>query len=198
MEATQVQVRPLPTHSILKVAGVSYRQDVVRTVVEADRVLIEHDPTNPYDAFACKVLTADGRQLGFIPTNQAHRLAGATPGGVWSGRIENVYRNDTWGLRLSLGELIERRSTDMGQRIGGLSHRSDGLVMTDEGAVAVLDVSEDPAADQPEEDTPPVPVYAKSGRALGTLLEVVGSRVRVLTEAGTKALYPAAVVRFDS
>lgn len=194
MTTTATAVRPLPLNTIVKVSGVSFRQDVVRTLVEYDEVRVRHDRDNQYDEHACVVQTLDGRHIGFVPKELAARLAVPNPGGVWRARIEELLRNDTWGVRLRIGPLVSREPSDAGLRpqAAGLRHRGDGVVTADSGAVALA----------PAEITEPDPeprvtgrVFAKSGRLLGDLIQVEGKRVHVRTVNGAQATYPATVVQ---
>lgn len=200
---TSTPVRTLPLNTIFPVRGTSHRQDNVHTVVEYDEIRIRHDTINAHDPNACSVETLAGVQLGFVPRELAARLAVPHPGGRWRARVEEVFRKETWGLRVRLGPLIEDGVHERaGEREPGLRHAGDGVLETEDGAVTpepvdtVADAEEGaqtPAGDAavPAE---PVPVFAKTGRRLGDLLELDGTRVIVATAAGRTA-YPAAVVR---
>ena len=181
-------VRPLPPNTVVSIAGVSFRQDVVRTVVEHDEVRIRHDHTNEYDPHACAVTTLDGRQLGFIPQALAPRLSLPHPAGVWRARVEEVLRGETWGLRVLVGPLVENVGRDV-----GLRHRGDGLVESPTGEVSLMH-PETPEVAADGQCGDPKRVFARSGRLLGSLIAVDGSRVRVHTARGTTATYPLAVV----
>lgn len=191
---TTAPVRPLPLNTIVKVAGVSFRQEAVRQVVELDEVRIRHDQLNEFDANACAVVTLDGVQLGFIPQDLAVRLAVPHPGGVWRAKIEEVLRNETWGLRVKIGPLVTEGRLDAGARAGGLRHRGAGTIEAPNGAVAVTPVTEATAA-AGERSAPQGQVYAKSGRHLGRLVAAEGAKVVVHTLNGGTATYPAAVVQ---
>lgn len=195
MTKKRLKIRPLPLNTILKVNGVSFHQAAVRTVVEYDEVRITHIRDHPYDPYACAVTTMDGRLLGFIPRDLNARLAVPHPGGVWRGKIETVYRNKTWGLRVRVCELLSQGPQDYGATRPGLRHRSDGVIEAEHGVVAVtpVEVDEDSVAVE-ENDEEVVQVVARSGRLLGELLQRDGNTVRVLTEAGRVAHYPLAVV----
>lgn len=186
---TTSELRPLPRNTIVMVAGVSFRQEAVRRVVEYDAVLIRHDQDNQHDANACEVVTVDGQMLGYVPRNLTARLAGVTPGGVWRGQVEEVLRGDTTGLRVRLGDLVTAGLADAGARSGGLRHRGDGTVESPDGTVQLA-----PATEPEPAPAPAAHVYAKSGRLLGELLGYEGSRVHVLNAQSVKATYPAAVV----
>lgn len=193
MTTTALAARPLPINSILKVTGVSFRQDAVRKVVELDEVRIVHDQDNQFDAYACEVRTLDGEALGFVPKELAVRLAGPQPGGIWRARIEEVLRNDTWGLRVRVGPLCSVGNPDAGARVAGLRHRGDGTVEAPNGTVALASVDVPQAVAAPS-----ATVYARSGRLLGTLLNGDADRVHVSTPAGAKATYPRSIVEIRS
>lgn len=182
--------RPLPRNSIVKVSGVSFRQDAVRTVVEGDELRVRHDLGNQHDPHACRVETMSGQVLGFVPAEQAPRLSHGHPGGVWRAHVVDVLRKETWGLRVRVEDLVREGIGDVGQDAPGLRHAGDGTVQTDNGSVAVVD----PAPAEPEPEPRPK-VFARSGRLLGELLSRENGRVVVLNRAGLEATYPESVVR---
>jgi len=184
-------IRPLPPNSIVMVAGVSFRQEAVRTVVEGDEVRVRHDVTNRHDPNACEVVTLDGAALGFVPRDLAPRLSTNHPGGVWAGRVVEVLRNDTWGLRVQIGRLLEEGLPDVGRTAPGLRHLGPGVVEAPGGALAVADPTPEPVA---VPDKRPI-VVARSGRTLGELLARTGGKVVVRNLAGAEATYPEAIVR---
>lgn len=192
VHAMSAPVRPLPPNAIVKVSGVSFRQDAVKTVVEGDEVRVRHDQENQFDAHACSVITRSGEQLGFVPAELAARLAVPHPGGVWRARVVEVLRNDTWGLRIQIGPLVAAGLRDPGATAPGLRHRGDGTIEAPNGAVAVAEPVDAPAVvatcARPK-------VHARSGRLLGELVSRDGGRVHVRTQTGLDATYPAAVVR---
>lgn len=53
----------------LKAAGVTHdgRQEVIKGLKTGEEVILQPDPTNPYDNHAVKILTTEGKSLGFIP-----------------------------------------------------------------------------------------------------------------------------------
>lgn len=67
-----------------KVAGVTFegRQDVVRSLVPGDPLLLRREPDNPHDPHAVKVLTGSGAQVGFLSARVAARLAPSMDTGV--------------------------------------------------------------------------------------------------------------------
>ncbi len=66
-----------------KVVGVSRsnedgtsRQDIIRSSVqELDSLILEREPTNPYDSQAVKVMTTDHRQIGYLSREVAGRVS---------------------------------------------------------------------------------------------------------------------------
>ena len=179
----------------------------MRTTVEGDEVRVRHDTLNPHDPNACVVETLTGEQLGFVPKELALRLALPHPGGRWRARIVEVFRRETWGLRLQLGPLtVEGVRERAGAQEPGFRHRDDGVA---EGDGVVVATMPDPASAASALATDGsgaatalaqaaatrTPVYAKSGRQLGLLVERTEKHVTVLTAAGSRTVYPAAVVR---
>lgn len=194
--------RPLPTGAIIKVAGVTHRQDVVRTVKVGDPVTIYHDPTNGADENACAITTADGQLLGYVPRagGLAERLAVPAPNGRWSGHIDEVLTGDIWGLRVKLGPFVETTTPSRaGDRVTG--RRGSGGFADDDGTPLPDDESptDEPSTDEapagPSTEGPDRLVHARSGRLLGVLIAVEGGKVRVRNAAGVELTYPAAVVR---
>lgn len=61
----------IPT--VFKVSGVSFCKTVVETLQEAQVLTLEKDPDNKYDCNAVKIITLDGKMVGFVPKqfNQA-------------------------------------------------------------------------------------------------------------------------------
>ena len=65
-----------------KVVGVSKnnadgssRQEIIHSEVrEEDKLSLEAEPTNPYDANAVKVLSRHGRQIGYLSRDMAEKV----------------------------------------------------------------------------------------------------------------------------
>lgn len=54
-----------------KVAGVSYRQDVVNKLKMGDSIVLRKDDANIHDKFAVQVVTSSGEQIGFVEKERA-------------------------------------------------------------------------------------------------------------------------------
>jgi len=67
-----------------KVAGVTFdgRQDVVRALRAGDALVLQREPANPADPHAIRVLTSDGRQVGYLSARIAARLAPSIDAGT--------------------------------------------------------------------------------------------------------------------
>lgn len=175
-------VRPLPRNTIIPVAGVSFRQNVVMTLTEGDPVRVEHDTGNEHDSHACAIYTDTGTHIGYVPKSLAYRLSALRPGGTWRGSITEVLRGETWGVRVRLDGTTASTPP-------ALTHRRDDVVEHANGTVALtVDV---------EQGGPPAckQVFAKSGRLLGTLDSSRDGRVTVVTSQGRKAVFPEKIVR---
>lgn len=206
--------RPIPVDTVLPVVGVSHRQDGVRHVVEGDRLRLSHERTNTHDPNALAVHhVPSGELLGYLPRDLAARLTRRTPGGVWQGLVVEVFRSETWGLRLRLGPLVssDPARPDVGAHAPGLRHTDDGVVELDGVVIPAGSTPSDSAADEDDlEDLDPAPatseaesegadavvlVFAKSGRPLGEWVGDEDGKVVVRTASGACARYPLAVVR---
>ena len=56
----------------------SSRQEVIKNeVAEDDPIRLEHEPNNPYDEHAIKVLTESGKQIGYLSKDVAPRIRSA-------------------------------------------------------------------------------------------------------------------------
>lgn len=71
--------RPGDSHKPVSVpvAGVDYkkRQSVVKNLRANEQVYLRREPYNPYDSFAIRVETGEGRQIGYIPKDVARAIA---------------------------------------------------------------------------------------------------------------------------
>jgi hypothetical protein len=190
---TTAPPRRLPRNTVLPVAGVSFRQQDVRSMHVGDDVILRHDTANTRDPTAVTVESSDGRLLGYVPkaSDLNVRLAGAQPGGVWSAVVIEVLDRETCGLRIKLGELIGQSDPRFAASLPGLRHRDDGFPDPTSPPPTSLDQGE-AAPEAPHERL----VRTRTGRVLGKLAEVSGTRVRVTTREGVVA-YPAAVVVID-
>jgi single-stranded-DNA-specific exonuclease len=73
MYTMDVSTRSIET----RVVGVTYenRQAVVALLTEGERLSLIHDPRNPWDSNAVKVVRWDGQQVGFLERGLAAIMA---------------------------------------------------------------------------------------------------------------------------
>lgn len=89
----------LPLVSAIR--GVSFNQDSVSLARPGDRALVEHDPANPYDANACRVLV-NGELVGHLPAGLALRMVSG-PDRAWDGEVDEVITgNHPTALRIRI------------------------------------------------------------------------------------------------
>lgn len=147
---------------VCPVAGVSFRQDEVSRIRPGHRVLVERDPDNAHDPYACKI-SCRGSLLGYVPKAVARRLCEG-PLSSWYGTVTEVLKGEELtGLRVRI--------------VGGLPPAEEPVL-------------EDEAATRPV-------VYARSGRRLGILVDTLGDKVLVRTDAGSQVPYPRDLVSCD-
>lgn len=147
----------MPMPFVCPVAGISQYQEQALGVHPGDPVTVLHEPDNPYDANACKVLAGTGL-LGYVPAALAARLVAG--GSRWEGEVDQV---------LSGGECV-------GVRIRVLSVTQDDTQTKEHPCTDEL-----PALAEASPSVPPgggpsaltTLVRARSGRVLG---EWVSSR----------------------
>lgn len=188
-------------------------------LVEGQRLEIRHDPDNEYDANACAV-HSDLGMIGHLPAELAARLV-AGGDGPWLGRVEQVLRGETWGVRVEVrGPVAEiQASTDSPSSEDTPAQPApsgDGPSPADLEAALEADMAAyraDPTS-APVDEVDDVAVgdldrtgggvavltqrvHARSGRCLGTFVRRDDTRVVVRTAAGAEVAYPAAVVRVD-
>jgi hypothetical protein len=160
-------VNPLPPHkTILTIAGVSYRQDVVRQVEAGQQLRLIADPTNARDPHAIAVVAGADTLLGFVRATMTERLhvTGAT---VWHAEIAEVLHGDTIGLRVRyLGPSDE--------------------IANAPGAVPRTAPDPPPAPDART-------VRTRAGRELGMYAGTDGTRTLVRIASGAVVPYPSAV-----
>lgn len=99
----------------LKIAGVSHanpdgssRQTLVAALTVGDALHLERDPDNPFDSNAVKVCDTAGRQLGFVPKEQAAGLsARLARGELLVARVITLVggRDRLHGCRFTVGEV---------------------------------------------------------------------------------------------
>ena len=169
----------LPTPVIIPVAGVSFRQGVVRSMAEGQFVILKRDRENEFDENAVALYTLDGDHIGFVPRNVAERL---TRDDVerWGGEVDQVLPGKTWGLRV--------RVTHSNVPDYPVKPKHTSFI---EPRPAELEPEElpDGAADAPV-------VFSKSGRQLGVAVDYdpTSKVVKVNAAGGSSRLYPAGVV----
>lgn len=169
--------------AIIAVAGVSFRQAELRSVVEGDVVTLIADDDNPHDQNAVTVVAPDGSVLGFVPRQLAPRLR-ATGASTWPAKVREVLRHDTWGLRIEVFPAGTQ-----------LSSPRDLL------AAATARGARPAAMGDPQPETPIVEatarrrsvVVAPSGRVLGAFVRDDGDRV-VVVKDGVEVSFPRSSV----
>lgn len=203
--------RRLLLPATMPVAGISIRQDVVGLAAVGEPVSIVREHDNPHDSNACAVLLADGTHVGYVPAAVAKRLV-LHETDRWVGQVAEVLTSHkTWGLRITIegsaaeltagagaavavGSLRDGRggvpsSGNSGFRSGG-SEQSSRTV--GERRVGRGEASHRCGCGRDVKQ--PVEVVARSGRALGVLVEVRGDMV-VAEQDGVTATYPMAAVQ---
>lgn len=165
-------VTPMKVPCVFPVAGVSHHQTDVWICQPGDPILVEADPTNPYDEDAYVILASDRRLLGYLHRANATYVK-RTGVARWAGEIDSTpTRNGTRGLRI---------------RITGPADQTDPLTAAPDDPAGCAQGAKSPAG--PE-------VFARSGRRLGTYAGQDGTTVLVLADGATlPARYPAALVR---
>jgi len=161
--------------AIVKVVGVSFHVEEVSKVVVGQEVRIYHDPLNAYDSNACVVETRGGAQLGHIPAAIARRLVTERHERAWAGRVAEIFTGEHLGITIRI---------ESGEPAIELSVRppiAEGV--TEEFSALVI---------QSEQR---VPVTAKSGRTLGTLVRLDNGRVVVANSEGVEFGYPQELVK---
>ena len=75
-----------------KIAGSSFRQDVIKTLTVGDQLVIEREPSNEHDANAVKIMTVDGLQVGYLNKDLAAHIAPALDAGfiTYTGEVTQV------------------------------------------------------------------------------------------------------------
>lgn len=168
----------LDTPVIMPVAGVSFRQGVVRSLTEGSRVILKRDRDNEFDENAIAFYTLDGDHIGFAPKAVAARLASADSE-RWGGEVESVLRGETWGLRVRVTHSNVRDYPAKPKHTSFIEPRP-------------VDIADE---DMPEGADGPV-VFSKSGRQLGLAVdyEEGAKNIKVVADDGSHRLFPATVV----
>jgi len=142
----------LPLVSAIR--GVSFNQDSVSLARPGDRALIEHDPVNPYDANACRVLV-NGELVGHLPAGLALRMVSG-PDRAWDGEVDEVITgNHPTALRIrittarqsaaqpvvqpTVSAAVERQAAvaRSGRQLGMLAGQTDTHYLVDTGTNVV-------------------------------------------------------------
>jgi len=161
------------------VVGVSWHQEIVASVREGERCVVEAEPDNPFDANAMKVSVEAG-QVGHLSRAIAERLRNE---GIDKlvGRVVAVLGSETVGLRIEISPL------------GAEDTSADADLVSDVAAPAATD-------DEPAASSHPAMGWVKvrsSGRRLGELVGEVGAKVQVRLGSGSVVGFPRALVEIE-
>ena len=180
----------LPLPAKMSVSGVSYRQGVVALLKVGESVFVKRDPSNPYDSNACKVISSNGEELGFVPKNVAPRLS-SRPERFWFGKVVEVFKGDLVGVRIviSESEFLEAEGAS------GEAVSKGGLVKSNE--VEKISGNEASGNEVLVDGTAFVvggEVCWINGAPLGKLLSIDGGLARVLKARG-EYVYPLEFIK---
>lgn len=93
----------------------SSRQDIVRTLKVGAQMQLVADPLNPFDRHAVRVLTPQGQQVGFLPSD-ARDADAVLKGDPISATVHAVHGGTSWFQRLlgkrSVGLVLTLRKND--------------------------------------------------------------------------------------
>lgn len=112
------RLQPRGSHSwVTSVAGVTFRnpdgsnrQAIVGSLREGEALTLRREPSNPHDRNAIAVLDQSGRQVGFIPRNEAVTLARSLDAGSHAdAEVEKVVGGYGPGISLGLRVRITLR-----------------------------------------------------------------------------------------
>jgi len=187
-------MRELPLPVVVPVRGVSFHQDLVRSVVVGQRLFVVADPENEFDVNACAVRLG-GETLGHIPRELAARLR-SSGGLCWPCEVVEVLQGSkATGLRV-------RVLDPMGLDEGVLRSPTVQTASTSSEAGPMEPASPSPSPSpctekSAEERATDVVVTARSGRRLGRLIEVVEGAVEVLTDDRRVVRYPESLVELS-
>jgi hypothetical protein len=160
------------------VVGVSFHADVVATLNVGQRVLVSHDPANPYDENACAV-TADGELVGHLPRTLAARMVSGGDS-AWDGQVDELIHGDfPTAVRVTL------------TGVHGAWAATVTPVTSEDNAQDLADT--DSAPENPPGVLAAQLVRARSGRELGTLAGIEGGIVLVNTGESVRK-YPRELV----
>lgn len=93
--------------SFTDIAGTRYvdNQDVFKRLEKNDPLLLEREADNKYDSNAIKVLTIDGKKLGYIPKSDNSIYARLMDSGkILNARVYSCYENDyyNWSVFIKI------------------------------------------------------------------------------------------------
>jgi hypothetical protein len=164
------EVKPLPLPFTTKVVGISQYQDVAAMVEVGDLLDVEREPSNPYDANACKI-SWKGLTLGYLPKQLASRLVQRDET-CWVGSVSVKHSGKaTIGVEVLVHAVAIQQDAD-----------------TPSGE-ALVNVS------KPVPTTVRVVRAKRSGRVLGELIRVERSERRVVVCVGSgEVSYPDGLV----
>lgn len=159
------------------VAGVSFHQNIVRSLNENERVIIQRDRENEFDANAIAFYTLEGEHFGYMPRKVAEKFADS-PEERWGGVVAQVLPGETWGLRVQITHT----------NIPQFPVKPKRLSYTD------APVAAEPANMPPEGD--PGQVFSRSGRLLGVAVnfDPSSNAVTARDDAGVVKTFPAGAV----
>lgn len=110
---------------IIKVAGVTFpnsdgssRQRIIEEDVEiGDEIVLEKEPDNKFDENAIKILTKNGKQLGYVPKDVAKDLKDEDVNFI-EAEVANKLGGDrvSWGLRINL-QIFDEKTEGLEQEI---------------------------------------------------------------------------------
>lgn len=167
-------MRKMPFPFVAPVRGVSFHQDVVRSVDVGVPLEVVAEPENEFDANACAVRSG-GETLGHLPREIAARLR-ADGGVCWSAEVVEVLRGSkATGLRIRL--LAPKDGPATRERTPDAAPSDDDRVQAPEKACAELGA-----------------VFARSGRRLGRFVDRADGLVRVQTDDDRLVAYPEGLV----
>ena len=188
-------MEPIHLPATIAVAGVSFRQAELRSVVEGDTLLLETDDDNAHDSQAITVRTADGVLLGFVPKRLAPRLR-ATGATTWPARVKELLRHDTWGIRIEVHPCATLLESPR-DRIAAALQRGSRATEREETSLAAAPVPDSPSGAAPVARRARRLVVAPSGRVLGVLVREDADRV-IAVRDGVEVSFPARSVTLRS
>lgn len=164
----QVTVESMHYPFISKVVGISNYQQVAAKCCEGMTVDVRHEPDNPYDQNACRVLVGEDT-LGYLPKLLAARLvrSGAKN---WSGEVASRHQGETY-IGVEVRILREENTSTLRGAEQGMAAATAGA-----GERRVV-------------------VVKRSGRILGRLVRVERDARRVIVENESGTIpYPDGLV----